>query len=62
VEKISWTDRVQNEDVLHRVKDDRNILHTTKRGKMNWTGHMLHRNCLLKHIIEGMTEGKIEAS
>ena len=28
MEKISWTDRVRNEDVLHRVKKERNILHT----------------------------------
>jgi hypothetical protein len=53
VKKISWTDRVNNEAVLHRVKEERNILHTIKRGKANWTGHILRRNCLLKHIIEG---------
>ena len=27
VEKISWTDHVRNEDVLLRVKEQRNILH-----------------------------------
>jgi hypothetical protein len=27
-EKISWTDRVKNGEVLHRVKEDRNVLHT----------------------------------
>jgi hypothetical protein len=26
--EISWTDRVRNEEVLHRVKEERNILHT----------------------------------
>jgi hypothetical protein len=29
-EKISWTDRVRNEEVLHRVKEERNILRTIK--------------------------------
>jgi hypothetical protein len=29
-EKISWTDRVRNEEVLLRVKQERNILHTVK--------------------------------
>jgi len=30
MEKISWTDRVRNE-ILHRGKERRNILHTIKR-------------------------------
>jgi hypothetical protein len=51
---------VRNEEVLHRVKEDRNILHTIKRRKANWIGHILHRNCLLKHVIEGKLEGRIE--
>jgi hypothetical protein len=30
MEKISLTDRVRNEEVLHRVKEERNILHAIK--------------------------------
>jgi len=30
MEKISWTDGVKNEEVLHRVKEGKNILHTVK--------------------------------
>jgi hypothetical protein len=26
----------------------------------NWIGHILRRNCLLKHVIEGKLEGRIE--
>jgi hypothetical protein len=33
MENISLTDSVRNEDVLHTVKDDRNILQTIKRRK-----------------------------
>jgi hypothetical protein len=25
--------------------------------KANWIGHILRRNCLLKHVIEGKLEG-----
>jgi hypothetical protein len=53
MEKISWTDRVSNEAVVHRVKEERNILHTIRRRKANWIGHISGRNCLLSHIIEG---------
>jgi hypothetical protein len=31
-----------------------------KRRKANWIGHLLHRTCLLKHIIKGNLEGGIE--
>jgi hypothetical protein len=60
MEKISWTDRVRNEDVLHRVKEERNIVQTIKRRKDNWIGHILRRKCLLKHVIEGKLQGRIE--
>jgi hypothetical protein len=59
MEKISWTDRVRNEEVLHTVKEERNILPEIKRRKANWIGHILRRNCLLKHVIEGKLEGRI---
>jgi hypothetical protein len=48
LEKISWTDRVRNEEVLHSAKEERNIVHTIKGRKANWIGHILRRNCFLK--------------
>jgi hypothetical protein len=53
---------VRNKEVLHRVKEERNILHTIKRWKANYIGHILHRNSLLKHIIEGKIEERIEVT
>ena len=35
MEKINFTDRVRNEEVLHGVKKRMNILHTVKRKKAN---------------------------
>ena len=37
-----------------------NIVHTIKRRKANWVGHFLHGNCLLKHVVEGKVEGRME--
>jgi hypothetical protein len=51
---------VRNEKVLCGVKEERTILQTIKRRKANWIGHILHRNCLIKHVIEGKLEGWIE--
>jgi hypothetical protein len=56
MEKISWTDHVRNEEVLFRVKEQRNILHEIT----NWIGHTLHRNCLQRQVIEGKIKGVIE--
>ena len=57
MEKISWTGRVRNE-VLHGVKRERNV-HTLQIRKANWVGHILCRNCFLKHVIEGKLEGTV---
>jgi hypothetical protein len=62
MEKIGWTDRVRNEEVLLRVKAQRNILHQTSKRKANWIGHILRRNCLLQRVIEGKIKGGIEVT
>jgi hypothetical protein len=54
---ISWIDRVKNEEVLQKVKEERNNLHTIKCRKTDWIIHILRRNCLLRHVIEGKIEG-----
>jgi len=49
-----------------RVKEKRNILHTVKRTKerrkANWIGHISRRNCLLKHVMAGKIDGKVEVT
>jgi hypothetical protein len=63
VEKISWTCSVRSEEESHRLKEERNIVHTTvHRRKANWIGHILYRNCLLKDVIEGKIEGRAEVT
>jgi hypothetical protein len=62
MEKISWTDHVRNEEVLLRVKEQRNILHEIRKRKVNWIGHILRRNCLLQRVIEGKIKGGLEVT
>jgi hypothetical protein len=50
MEKMSWTDHMRNEEVLLRVKEQRNIL------------HILRKNCLLQQVIEGKIKGGIEVA
>jgi hypothetical protein len=54
MEKISWTDHVRNEEVLLRVKEQRNILHEIRKRKPNWIGHILR--------TEGKIQGGIEVT
>jgi len=62
MKKISWTDHVRNEEVLLRVKEQRNILHEIRKWKANWIGHILRRNWLLQRVIEGKIQGGIEVT
>jgi hypothetical protein len=43
---------VRNEEVLQRIKGERNIPQTIKRRQANWMCHVLWRKYLLKHLIE----------
>jgi hypothetical protein len=62
MEKISWTDHVRNEEVLLRVKEQRNILYEISKRKANGIGHILRRNCLLQRVVEGKIKGGIEVT
>jgi len=62
LEKISWTEHVRNEEVLLRVKQQKNILHEICKRKANWIGHILRRNCLLQRVIEEKIKGRIEVT
>jgi hypothetical protein len=58
MEDISWTDGVRKEGVFHRAKEEENNLHTIKK-EQNWIGHVLCRNCLLKHVAERKKERRM---
>jgi hypothetical protein len=50
---------VRNEEILHGVKEERNVLPAIHRRKVNWIGHILHENCLIKQTIEGKVDGRV---
>ena len=62
MEKISWTDRVRYGEVLQSVKENGSILHTIETRKAIWVCQNRRRNCVLKHVIEGNVEGRIEVT
>ena len=48
--------------MLLGVNKQRNILHEKRKGKANWIGKILRRNCLLKQVIEGKLKGEVEVT
>jgi len=62
LEKVTWTDRVRNEEVLQSGKEERNNLCAIKRRKANRIVHILCRNCLLKQVVKGKMEGRIDVT
>ena len=62
MDKISWTDRVKNEEVLHRAKEERNIIYTIKLRNAYWICHILCRDSVLKFVIEEEIEGRTEVT
>jgi len=47
-------------DVLQRFKKEMNILQTIRRRNANWIVHTFGTNCILKQVIEGKIERRIE--
>ena len=59
--EISRTEHVRTDETLQRVQEVKNILQTKIR-KAKWIGHILRRNCPLKHVIEGKIEARVEVT
>ena len=60
MEKIKWSEKVTNEQVLDRIGEKRTLLNNILRRKTNWIGHIMRINCLLHDAIQGrMTEVKV---
>ena len=61
-EEDQWDRSCEKLGELYGAKEERNIIHTAKRRKVNSIGHILRRNCLLKHVIEGKIDRMIEVT
>ena len=58
MERIPWTEKKTNEDVLKLVEEERTLVGKILTRKKNWIGHVLRGNGLLKEVMEGRMEGK----
>ena len=53
--KIKWTDRIKNEEVFQKVKEERLLL---KNRRHSWIGHTIRHNEFVVNILEGAISGK----
>jgi hypothetical protein len=56
-----WRDLVINKDVTQNGGGEKYPTYN-KMEESNWTGHILHRSCLIKNVTEGNVEGRIEVT
>ena len=57
MEKIQWSEKVTNEQVLERIGEKRTLVNNILLRKANWIDHILRRNFFLHDAIEGKMKG-----
>ena len=57
MEKISYMDRITNEEVLRRVQENRNLISNVLKRKASWIGHILRRIGLMHDTLKRNIEG-----
>ena len=58
IEKISWTEKITNNEVLRRVGEKCSMVNLVVNRKKNWIGHVLRREGLMREVIVGRMMGK----
>ena len=56
--KISWTEKITNEEVLRMMGTGRKIVRQFKTRKLQYLGHLIRHNTSQIQLIEGKIEGR----
>ena len=56
--RVSWTEKITNEEVLRRMGTDREIERQFKTRKLQYLGHLIRHNSTQLQLIEGKIEGR----
>ena len=56
--KISWVQKISNEDVMNMVQAKEYIIPAIKKRKLSFFGHMIRRDNIHRLLLEGKVEGK----
>src|SRR3989442_7422763 len=58
LEKISWSDKIRNDEVFARVMEERCLITTIRQRQKNWIGHVMREEWLLRDVLEDNVKGK----
>ena len=56
--KLSWTEKVKNEEVLQRMNEKRKLINILKERKLKYFGHLIRLNSIYRTLLEGNIDGK----
>jgi len=56
--KIKWTERITNDEVLQRAKEERLLLKISKNRRHLYIGNIIRHNKIVVNILEGTISGK----
>ena len=56
--KISWTEKITNEEVLRRIGTGREIVRQFNTRKLQYLGHLMRHNTSQIQLIKGKIEGR----
>ena len=56
--KIKWTDRITNDEVFQRAKEERLLLKMSNSRRHSWIGYIIRHNEFVVNILEGAISGK----
>lgn len=56
--KLSWTEKVKNEEVLQRMNEKRKLINILKDRKLKYFGHLIRLNNIYRTLLEGYIDGK----
>src|SRR5437867_12463648 len=58
LEKITWRDKIHNDEVFARVMEERCLIRTIRQRQKNCIGHVLRGEGLLRDVVEVKVKAK----
>jgi hypothetical protein len=57
--KIKWTEKVRNEEVYRRIREERPLWSTIRQRRARWFGHVVRHSHYVGSIMVRRIEGKV---